>query len=267
MAPVIFGFDLADMRWSAFSSREMFSRRWHLRRERFIVYQIAMLICLAAECTATYSLAKYEKLQDHIEDWSGNVAALYNDDIVASEVLTIVFCVFVATLFGADFFFLLFFPKKRYPSWYNSIRKGAAIFITGGVFAAVLMSTVRPSSGFPAPLTNLRLASPQIVVASHQATISGVSLDEAVGLVEVFSRPPLQYNKWAVNIAYVVLLWIGWLATLARYVFLQFDPVIWCRSSFCAQSGVLTLADDPASPFPWIRASLPLALPSPIAPY
>lgn len=35
MAPVILGFDLGEMRWSAFSGREMFSRRWHLRRERF----------------------------------------------------------------------------------------------------------------------------------------------------------------------------------------------------------------------------------------
>lgn len=35
MAPVIFGFNLAEMKWSAFSSREMFNRRWHLRRERF----------------------------------------------------------------------------------------------------------------------------------------------------------------------------------------------------------------------------------------
>lgn len=101
-----------------------------------------MLICLAAECTATYSLAKYTRLQDNVEEASNRVAALHNDDIIAAECLTIVFCVFVATLFGADFFFLLFFPRHRYPVWYNASRKGLAIFITAGVFAAALMSNV-----------------------------------------------------------------------------------------------------------------------------
>lgn len=197
-APIIWGFDLGDMKWSAFSSSEMFSRKWHLRRERFIIYQIAMLVCLAAECTATYSLAKYEKLQDHVEALSGHIASLHNDDIVASSDVTIVFCVLVATLFGADFFFLLFFPKRRYPQWYHAIKKACAVFITLGLLGATLMST--------------------IVVASHHASIRHVTEEEADQLRAVYYRPPTQYNKWHVNVAWVVLLWIGWLATLASTI-------------------------------------------------
>lgn len=131
-----------------------------------------MVICLVAECVATYSLSKYEDLQDHIESASLHLASLHNDDLIAAECLTIVFCVFVATLFGADFFFLLFFPKRRYPRWYNATKKGLAIAITLGVLAAAIMSTV--------------------VVAGHKAFIKGVTQEEANALVAHYYRPPLR---------------------------------------------------------------------------
>lgn len=113
-----------------------------------VVYQLAMLVCLAAECTATYSLSKYQDLQKKVEKTSpyAGTASLYNNDIVNAEILTIVFCVFVATIFGADFFFLLFFPKRTYPRWYNLSRKAAAVAITAGLTAAAIYSTV--SCGF-----------------------------------------------------------------------------------------------------------------------
>jgi len=33
--PTIWGFDLSELSFSAFSSKKMFDKRWHLRRERF----------------------------------------------------------------------------------------------------------------------------------------------------------------------------------------------------------------------------------------
>jgi hypothetical protein len=87
-------------------------------------------------------LSKYEDLQTHVEAANGRGAHLHNNDIIAAECLTIVSCVFVATLFGADFFFLLFFPRRTYPSWYNATKQGLAVGITLGVFAAALMSSV-----------------------------------------------------------------------------------------------------------------------------
>ncbi|KAJ8094514.1 hypothetical protein PM082_010948 [Marasmius tenuissimus] len=198
--PVIWGFDLSEMRWSAFGHRNMFDKRWHLRRERFVIYQLAMLICLAAECTSTYSLAKYDSLKDHVEEFTGGRATLHKNDLKSAEVLTIFFCVMVATLFGADFFFLLFFPRRRYPRWYVLLKKFFAVFITAGVLAAALMST--------------------IVVATGEADISGASAEEARQLTEIYFRPPLEYDRWAVNIAYVCLLWPGFLATAASTVIL-----------------------------------------------
>lgn len=90
-----------------------------------------MMICLAAECTATYSLSKCaflllpqlggiwsslanltrraflartdEDLQDHVEDRFAP-AHLYNNDIIDMQITTIVLCVAVACLYGADFF-------------------------------------------------------------------------------------------------------------------------------------------------------------------
>ncbi|KAF7970291.1 hypothetical protein HWV62_24414 [Athelia sp. TMB] len=165
---------------------------------------LAMLICLAAECAATYSLAKYEGLQDHVEATVVPASSLlpgathpqlHNDDIIAAEVIIIVFCVFVATLFGADFFFLLFFPRRIYPRWYNITRKLLAVGIALGVLAGALMSSV--------------------VVARNSAFITGVDERTRINLITLYYRPPLKYSLYSTNIAYVVLTWIGFLCTAA----------------------------------------------------
>lgn len=69
----------------------------------------------------------------------------------------------VATLFGADFFFLLQFPRaystflrfefapskhlnrfegRIYPRWYNTTKKFLAVIITLGTFIAAIVSSV-----------------------------------------------------------------------------------------------------------------------------
>lgn len=42
-----------------------------------------MLVCLAAECCATYSLSKYDDLSEHIHNLSGHVATLHKGDLYA----------------------------------------------------------------------------------------------------------------------------------------------------------------------------------------
>lgn len=191
---VIWGFNLSEMSWSAFGHRKMFDKQWYLRRERVVIYQLAMLICLAAECTATYSLSKYETHQTNIEARSGYIAHVHNNSLVASQYLTIIFCISVAVLFGTDFFFLLFWPARTYPRWYNNARQLLAVGITAGVGAATLMST--------------------IVVFTGAEYITGVSADQAQEYRAFLFRPPKVYRAWAVNVAYVVLLWIGFVFTL-----------------------------------------------------
>jgi len=178
----------------------MYDKRWYLRRERLIAYQLAMNICLAAECTATYSLTKYEHQQDHIEALSNRAAAVHNNDIIAAACLSVVFCVLVATVFGADLFFLVLWPSRKYPRWYHVVRSVLAVGVSAGVLAAALMST--------------------IVVARNRSYITGVSPTLASEYEYFFHRPPLEYRNWAVNIAYVVILWIGWIFTVVSTIYL-----------------------------------------------
>ncbi|KAF8881395.1 hypothetical protein CPB84DRAFT_252186 [Gymnopilus junonius] len=162
-----------------------------------------MLIALAAECTATYSLSKYDSLQTNVQKYSTAFsppspsphASLHNNDIIDSAITTIVFCVLVATVFGADFFFLVFWPERMYPGWYNVTKKALAMVITAGVGVAAIISTV--------------------VISTRQAFITGVSDDAAAALIRVYFRPPLVYRTWAVNIAWIVLLWVAFAFTVA----------------------------------------------------
>ncbi|KAF4568626.1 hypothetical protein EYR36_010638 [Pleurotus pulmonarius] len=204
----IWGFELSEMSFSAFGSKNMFDKRWPLRKERVILYQLAMSICLAAECSATYSLSKYEDSQTNIErlyarehpDAQFGDIAVHNNPVIAAACVTIVFAVLVATLFGADFFFLLQFPRRVYPTWYNVAKKFLSVFITAGVLAGALFSTV--------------------VVATQEQYINGTAVTEAESrrYEEFFYRPPFVYKRWAVNIAWVVLIWIGWVATVGSTI-------------------------------------------------
>ncbi|PPQ65799.1 hypothetical protein CVT26_000384 [Gymnopilus dilepis] len=160
------------------------------------------------QCTATYSLSKYDHLQDNVERYSTafsppspSPASLHNNDIIDSAITTIVFCVLVATVFGADFFFLVFWPERAYPVWYSVIKKLLAVVVMAGVGVAAITSTV--------------------VITTHRAFITGVSDDVAATLTRVYYRPPLIYKKWAVNIAWLVLLWLAFIFTAAS-TFLMF---------------------------------------------
>lgn len=120
---------------------------------------------------------------------------MHNNPLIAAAVLTIVFAVF-----GADFFFLLQFPRRVYPPWYTHTKKALAVFISTGVLASALFSTV--------------------VVAAQTQSINGsaVTGEEAQRYEALFYRPPFVYRHWAVNVAWVVLIWVGWVATVARCV-------------------------------------------------
>ncbi|KAI5480089.1 hypothetical protein MNV49_001749 [Pseudohyphozyma bogoriensis] len=189
--PTIWGFDLKCLSFRAFSHKRLFHPGYHLRKERIVLYQLAMVISLAAECTATYSLSKYEDLQKHLEIrfiGQGHGVHLYNNNIIDPQISAIVFCVMVACVYGADFFFLAMWPERTYPRWYNHSKLAFALFISLGMFASTVASTV--------------------VVATQSATLNLTGATRAAALAEYF-RPPLQYNQWATNIAFVVLLWIA----------------------------------------------------------
>lgn len=218
--PVIWGFDLSEMRWNAFGHKQMFDPKWYLRKERFIIYQIAMLTGLAGECCATYSLAKYDDLKENIEraalmiinpGFSGQApATLYKNDIYAAQVVTIVFCVLVATVYGTDFFFLLFFPARRYPGWFHAAKLVTAAIVTLGMAAAAIMSTVVIASRMA------YITGPGI--SASTTAVTGTDPNMLSSLARQFSHPPMDYSSWAVNIAWLVLLWIAFISTVASTI-------------------------------------------------
>ncbi|GAA6017742.1 hypothetical protein JCM10207_000481 [Rhodosporidiobolus poonsookiae] len=197
--PVIWGFPLGEMSFGAFSTKSLMDPKWHLRKERIIFYQLAMLVCLAAECCTTYSLSKYEDLQTHIED-NFPPAHVYQNDLIDLEIVLIVMCVMVACLFGADFFFLAQFPKRRYPWWYQQTKKACAVTITSGVLAAAIGMT--------------------IIVSRNAAKIEHVPQYVADAATALYYRPPLEYRKWAVNWAAVGLIWPGWIFCVISTIFM-----------------------------------------------
>ena len=54
---VIWGLDLHEMQWAKFKSSYMFTRVYHLRRVKMIVYQLAMILCVCSESVGTAALS------------------------------------------------------------------------------------------------------------------------------------------------------------------------------------------------------------------
>jgi hypothetical protein len=55
---VIWGLDISEMKWSAFSNSYMWKNTdYHMRRTRFIIYQCAMILCVVSESLGTAALS------------------------------------------------------------------------------------------------------------------------------------------------------------------------------------------------------------------
>ncbi|TFK53155.1 hypothetical protein OE88DRAFT_1677976 [Heliocybe sulcata] len=194
MAPFVFGLDLANIRFSAFKSANMFDGRSYLRSQRFIIYQLAMIIIVCAESTATYAMSRYLDMQSSLQRAYPS-SYLYNNDIVGAASLTIFAGVFTAIVYGTLFFFLLFWPNSVETPLWATVKKISAIFCTLVTTAALIWST--------------------IVVTSHSAWITGAPASAATS---VTPRAPLDYSHYAHNIAWIVLFWIGWPFVVASNV-------------------------------------------------
>ncbi|KJA19708.1 hypothetical protein HYPSUDRAFT_217455 [Hypholoma sublateritium FD-334 SS-4] len=194
----------AGVTWKALSSKEMFSRKWYLRRERLICYSLASLIGIAGQGAAEFSMFKYEFLQNHIAMFTNNQAKVHNNDIEAAGILSMVFPCLILVMLDMEYFRLLFWPGFRQPSWYITSKKATTVFCTFGMLATVIISTV--------------------VIARRSAFITGVDAATVVQLTTLYSRPPLDYKTWPTNIAWVVLLWIAMVPTVGSAVLLLYAP-------------------------------------------
>jgi hypothetical protein len=53
MASTVWGLDMRELQWDKFKSSYMWNNVYHLRRTKFIVYQIAMLCCIISQSLTT----------------------------------------------------------------------------------------------------------------------------------------------------------------------------------------------------------------------
>ncbi|MDI1492191.1 MAG: hypothetical protein OHK93_003403 [Ramalina farinacea] len=196
---VIWGLDLREMQWGKFKSSYMFNTEYHLRRSKMVVYQIAMILCVCSESVGTAALSEYVDQQEFIAR-QDHLAVVYNDDFVGIMSYNIFVGVAVATIFGAAFFFDLFWPERHEsPSVHLAWKICAVIMCVMGLADALAMT---------------------VIVATKSAYLSGPDAVQGMTLLQQYLKPTLIYRKNAKAVASVVLLWPGWVATVASTVIL-----------------------------------------------
>jgi hypothetical protein len=54
---VIWGLDLREIQWAKFKNSYMWNNEYHMRRTKFIIYQLAMILCVVSESLGTAALS------------------------------------------------------------------------------------------------------------------------------------------------------------------------------------------------------------------
>ncbi|KAL2430443.1 hypothetical protein ABEF95_007576 [Exophiala dermatitidis] len=196
---VIWSLDLHDIQWSKFKSSYMFGNKdYHLRRTKFVVYQLAMIFCVVSESVGTAALSDYVKQQSTIESLHSS-ARVHNDDFVGIASYNIFVGIVVATIFGAAFFFDLFFPERYEPRNIRWAWKISALVVTIMTLADALALTV--------------------ILATGNAWIAADTEDARL-IAQERINPPLVYRHNGRAVASVVFVWIGLCGTIASCVVL-----------------------------------------------
>ncbi|WVQ96897.1 hypothetical protein IAU59_004004 [Kwoniella sp. CBS 9459] len=199
MAPVIFGLDMAEFKLSKFGNKNMWSRTYHLRRTKFIVFQLAMIFCVVSESLGTDALSRYVDQQKFLEEHADG-ASEYNNDYIGVASYNIFAGIYVATIFGGAFFFDLIWPERHED---RGVRIAWKICSVTTIFVH-LASCIAMS----------------VIVAQRAIHIEGISEEEANRLLEQFGRAPNSYKHSARALASVVLAWVGWVFVVASAVVL-----------------------------------------------
>ena len=152
----------------------------------------------STESRTDQDITDYVKEQSSIEKLHSS-AKVHNDDFVGIASYNIFCGVSVATIFGAGFFFDLFFPERYEPRNIRWAWRLSAVFVTLCTFADAIAFTV--------------------IVATKRAWISADSIDaERIALEHI--NPPLVYKHNGRAIASTVFLWIGLMSTIASCILL-----------------------------------------------
>jgi len=54
---IIWGLDLREIQWSKFKNSYMWNNEYHQRRTKFVIYQLAMILCVVSESLGTAALS------------------------------------------------------------------------------------------------------------------------------------------------------------------------------------------------------------------
>jgi hypothetical protein len=177
---------------------------YHLRRTKFVVYQIAMIFCVVSESLGTAVLSDYTDEQRNLQGRFPDIY-IFNNDYVGIASYNIFVGVMIATVFGAGFFFDLFFPERYEPRWVQNLWQGSAIFMCIAGLADAVAYTVIIS------IRNEVLSDNTPLTESQQEEVMQKIASQA-------DTTPILYRDSGRAIASLVLLWLGLVATFARSV-------------------------------------------------
>jgi len=223
---VIWGLDMKEMQWGKFKSGYMWNNTYHNRRTKFIIYQLAMILCVVSESLGTAALsgtiyphlyswwrrqpsavfqlvhqltsADYVDQQKFVSRLDRNVM-IHNNNFVGIASYNIFVGIFVATIFGAAFFFDLFWPERQESRGVINAWKACSVFACMLTLSDALAYTY--------------------ITASQSAHLTGTDFERGQGLLSQFKKAgetPLAYNKNGRAIASVVFLWPGMIFTFVR---------------------------------------------------
>jgi hypothetical protein len=122
---------------------------------------------------------------------------VHNNNFIGIASYNIFVGIFVATIFGAAFFFDLFWPERKKSKAVKLAWKICSVFACLSTLPCALAYTY--------------------IVASKSAYVTGTNAARAQQLLAAYGGSPLQYRKNGRAIASVVFLWPGMVFTFARY--------------------------------------------------
>ena len=207
---VIWGLDLKDMQWGKFKSSYMFGNKdYHLRRTKFGIYQGAMILTVVSESLGTAALsgthlsltphpqreltpADYADQQKFVALHSPG-ATVHNNNFVGIASYNIFVGIFVATIFGAAFFFDLFWPERHESRAVKTAWRACSVLACLLTLSCALAYTY--------------------IVAAKSAYVTGTDSANAARLLREYGGSPMRYASNGRAIASVVFLWPGMVFT------------------------------------------------------
>ncbi|OJJ64736.1 hypothetical protein ASPSYDRAFT_39487 [Aspergillus sydowii CBS 593.65] len=138
---VIWGLGLHEIHYSKFKSSYMFNRAYHLRRTKMIVYQLAMILCVCSESVGTAAFSDYLDQQSEVQGQHPGVK-IHNNGFIGAASYNIFVGIAVAFIFGAAFFFDLFWPERHECKHVRVSWKISAVVVTVMMLSSALALTV-----------------------------------------------------------------------------------------------------------------------------